>query len=506
MPFDSHVFVLFFLPLLVLVWRAMALVRRESLWLVLLASSLLFCLWASPAGLVIMGLLVPVNYGLGLALAAPGEREGSPRRRGLLALSLLVTFAPLVLVRYFPLLWSALPALAADVPFWPTLWGGLGQGPLAGETQGFVLQTAELAGLSFFCLVQSAWLVSVYRRHLEPEGLLRHALFSFAFPYLLAGPVVRYEQMGRQFDTLNAPPLSVLVPGLGLFVTGLAKKVLLADWLAAHADTVFAAAAAGEVLTPVEAWLGLFSFSFQIYFDFSAYTDMALGVGLMLGLRLPENFVSPYRAPGFIEFWRRWHVTFSTWLRDMIFRPLAGEWGNPARVLLAIAGGLLVAGLWHGSSATFLVWAAIHAVFLALNYLFRSLRGAALDNLLATLPARFVCALVTFALVTLAWVVFRADNPAHALAMYDNLFRFGQDGALSFTANGHFGGWLSLIPLLVSALTVFFLPTAHDVFLGCRDGSRSWLSFSPNFRWAALLAAAAFLCLAVMDRARPFIF
>lgn len=505
MPFDSYVFVLFFLPLLVLVWRAVAIVHRPSLGLVLLCASILFCFWASPAALLVLGIMVPVNYGLGLALAAPGEREGSLKRRGLLLLALLVNFAPLVLVRYLPRLGALVPSLACaerELPFWSTLWEGMS--PAAGNS--FVLGTSELAGISFWTLVQAAWLVSVYKRYLEPEGLMRHGIFSLAFPYLLAGPIVRYEQMGQQFDRLDAPALSTLATGLGLFLAGLAKKVLLANWLGAHADTVYAAAAAGSALTSMEAMLGVLAFSFQIYFDFSGYTDMAMGAALMLGLRLPENFAAPYRATGFIEFWRRWNITLSTFVRDYVYQPLAGAAPSLPRSFIGVMAGIGAVALWHGAALNFLVWGLVHAIFLALNAALRHAKSPVLDTLLSGLVVRTFCILVTFVLVSLSWVLFRADSLPHALALYRALIDVTPPGALSCFANGHFAGVTSLLPLILAAVCTFALPTAREVFLGCRDGSRPWLSFTPTLPWALVLAAAAFACLSVMDMTRPFIF
>ncbi|MDO5537023.1 MAG: MBOAT family O-acyltransferase, partial [Desulfovibrionaceae bacterium] len=322
---------------------------------------------------------------------------------------------------------------------------------------------------------------------------------------LIAGPIVRYEQIGPQLDRLRAPSSTELACGLGLFVTGLAKKVLLADWLASHADAVFSACSAGFPLSTAEAWLGTLSFSLQIYFDFSSYCDMAMGIGVMAGLRLPDNFAAPYRATGFIEFWRRWHITFSVWLRDCVFRPLAGQWPSPVRLLLGMAGALAVAGLWHGPALTFLVWAGVHGLMLLLNIIVRAVRGPALTGLLSTIPMRLACVLMTFALVTLSWVIFRSDSLAMALDMYAILLGL-TPAAGSWFANGCFTSWTAAVPLAAGLATVFVLPTARSVFLGRSDGSRAWVSFGLSGGWACALAATALACLAVMDRARPFLF
>lgn len=502
MPFDSYSFVLLFLPILIIAWRAADIIHRESLGLLLLGFSLFFCLWASPAALLIYACLIPAIYILGLALAAPGERDTGLKRRGLYLAGLLAAVLPLVLVRYLP------HFLANGIPAGEPVASALAAGSMllpGGSSQDFVLETARMAGMSFFVLIQIAWLTGIYQRRLEPEGLFRHFLFSLSFPSLLAGPVVRYEQMGPQYDNLHAPLNAELAAGLGLFVTGLAKKLLLADWLGNCADIVFASAGAGFPLTTLEAWLGALSFSLQIYFDFSAYTDMAIGTGIMLGLRLPENFASPYKATGFIDFWRRWHITLSSWVRDCVFLPLAGSFPSPLRLVLATLACFLVVALWHGSSATILVWAALHALFLTVNAGIRTVSGPKAETLLATFPARIFCICMTFFLVTMSWVVFRCDTLVQAETMYRTLFHLGSAATL-WAGTGCLPSWTCLVPLICGLVTVFLLPTSHAVFFGNRDGSRSWISFRFSTAWAMLLAVTTLLCLAVMDSARPFIF
>ncbi len=501
MPFDSYSFVLIFLPVFVAVWRGAAIVHRESLGSILLVFSVLFCLWASPAALLLFAVLIPVNYAFGLVLAAPGERDGSLRRRSILALAFLCNMSPLILTRCLPLVASATGIEVQTASSALTAWLAALLPP---ASDGFTLETARTAGLSFWVLVQTAWLTSIYRRHIEPEGLFRHYLFSLCFPCLLAGPIVRYEQMGRQFDSLHAPGMARTTCAIALFVTGLAKKVLLADWLGAHADVIFDSVASGLSVSTSEAWMGVLSFSLQIYFDFSACMDMALGVACLCGLRLPDNFASPYRAQSFIEFWRRWHITFSAWLRDCIFTAIAGSWPGPARLFAAMAITLAVAGLWHGSNVTFLIWAGIHLFFLSVNVALRSLRSPDGEDTAIYLPVRIVCTMITFVLVTLSWVVFRSASPGDALEIYRALFAIG--GMDVWFVNDYFTSWTSAVPLLTGLLAVFVLPPARSVFMGRKDGSRAWLSFRFSGTWAFVLAAALLTCLAVMDNTRPFLF
>ena len=237
--------------------------------MLLLFSAVFYVLWG-PAFFLLLAALVAVNYAFGLALAQPGERSGRPGRRGLLALALCVNIAPLIWFKYSGFLAQVFMQVSGwEFSFTPP--------PLP-------------VGISFSTFIQIAWLVGVYRRQIAPEGALRHALFVSCFPYVMSGPIVRYEQIGPQFDALGMATSRQLGMGVALFVMGMAKKVLLADSLAPYANAVFNAAERGFPLSGAEAWAGSFCYTFQLYFDFSGYTDMALGIGLMLGLNLPENF------------------------------------------------------------------------------------------------------------------------------------------------------------------------------------------------------------------------
>lgn len=303
MLFASFPFLFLFLPILVWLWKLTAGEDKARLSVLLLGASLLFgACQGLEALLLLLGLTV-VNYLFGLLLADEGHRRRRLGRRGLLLLAVLLNV--LVWCRF-----RHLPALSAWLAQWQDILP--------------VLAPAAMpAGFSFAVLIQLAWLLGVYQRRIRPEGIVRQALFTTCFPYALSGPLVRYEEMGPQLDALEVPQAEDLARGLGLMVLGLAKKMLLADSLAPAADAVFHAAAQGLPLSTAEAWLGVLSYTFQIYFDFSGYTDMAVGAALMLGLRLPENFAAPYKATGIVDFWRRWHMTLGRWLHDSCTSPWA---------------------------------------------------------------------------------------------------------------------------------------------------------------------------------------
>ena len=323
---------------------------------------------------------------------------------------------------------------------------------------------------------------------------------------------MRYEQVGRQFDGLGMPSCQDVARAVCLIVLGLAKKVLLADTLGVYASRIFDAVQNGLPLSTAEAWAGSLCFTFQVYFDFSGYTDMAIGAALLIGLRLPENFRSPYRATGFIEFWRRWHITLSNWLRDFPYMAVGGAWCGRTRQILSFALAIVLAGLWHGAGVTFLVWAGLNGVFLLLNFAFRFfIKGRTAEALACSLPVRVVFTALTFVVVSLCWVVFRSESVGAALTMYRTLLGFpvvpgGVEAPAGLFANGYFVSCMSFVPLAAAAIVVFALPTSREFTAGRQDGSRPWLSWAPTPLWAALLAALGFCCLVWSWTPAPFIF
>ena len=396
MLFASFPFLFLFLPILVWLWKLTAGEDKARLSVLLLGASLLFgACQGLEALLLLLGLTV-VNYLFGLLLADEGHRRRRLGRRGLLLLAVLLNV--LVWCRF-----RHLPALSAWLAQWQDILP--------------VLAPAAMpAGFSFAVLIQLAWLLGVYQRRIRPEGIVRQALFTTCFPYALSGPLVRYEEMGPQLDALEVPQAEDLARGLGLMVLGLAKKVLLADSLAPAADAVFHAAAQGLPLSTAEAWLGALSYTFQIYFDFSGYTDMAVGAALMLGLRLPENFAAPYKATGIVDFWRRWHMSLGTWFRDYVYIPLGGNRVGRARQLLNILVVWMLTGFWHGAAWNFVVWGLMFAVLLIMEKLWL-LKPLSKCRPLAHLYVVFF--------VVISFVIFNAENMGQALSDIGGLFGAG---------------------------------------------------------------------------------
>ncbi len=383
MLFNSRIFVLGFLPAalsgFLLVARIVG-TRAALVWLV--AASLFFYAWWQPVFLVLLMGSIGVNFGIGTRLSGPRAKRWLA---GGLAFNLL-------LLGYFKYR-----------GFFASL---LGMGEIA-----VVLPL----GISFFTFQQVMFLVDRYRGQLPPATkFLDYISFVAFFPHLIAGPIVRPRDIIPQFQVLA--PLrgwqSRLEDGLELFLLGLAKKIVLADSFAQFADPGFAAAAAHEPLTLIEAWVALLAYALQIYFDFSGYSDMAIGLAKMFGIKFPRNFESPYQARNIADFWRRWNITLSAFLRDYLYIPLGGNRKGEARRVANVMATMLLGGLWHGAALKFLLWGGLHGLYLTLHGWFARLG--------LRLPAPLARALTLLA-VLLAWVPFRAQNFSTAAGFYKAL-------------------------------------------------------------------------------------
>lgn len=280
-------------------------------------------------------------------------------------------------------------------------------------------------GISFFTFQQIAYLVDASRGISEEHHFLDYLLFVSFFPQLIAGPIVHHAEMMPQFRKRETFRFSWenLSVGFTLFSIGLAKKVLVADQIGVKASDVFGAAAMGVNMPPEQVWLGAFAYAFQLYFDFSGYTDMALGLGRMFGITLPTNFNSPYKSADVVEFWRRWHMTLSRFLRDYVYIPLGGSHRGKWRTQFNLMTTMLLGGLWHGAGWTFIIWGGLHGVYLWLSHLWRwGVRDRLPSKGLLHGCVHSVSIVVTFVAVTLAFVFFRADDVHTAWQMVSDMF------------------------------------------------------------------------------------
>lgn len=333
-------------------------------------------------------------------------------------------------------------------------------------------------GISFFTFQAISYIVDVYRRDAEvQENVLNLALYISLFPQLIAGPIVRYGFIAGELDNRSVR-LDDVATGVRRFTVGLAKKVLIANTVGKAADEIFSYQA--HQLDPVLAWLGVLCYGLQIYFDFSGYSDMAIGLGRMFGFHFPENFRTPYASRSLREFWRRWHITLSTWFRDYLYIPLGGNRVRALRVRLNLLMVFFLTGLWHGASWNFVIWGLFHGAFLALE---RTRFGSFLQRLPAALQHTYLVVVVG-----VAWVFFRAVDLDHALGYLSVM------AGLAGRAQDLY--FLSLLtPRLVTALlagVAFSFPWWEKLRPGATTGGPATVSASPlmvaltDATWAVL--------------------
>lgn len=341
-----------------------------------------------------------------------------------------------------------------------------------------LLNTLLPVGISFFTFQQIGFIVSIYKKTEKLPGFLEYCSFITFFPQLIAGPVVKHSDYLPQLKNPSTFKLSAQNIAIGgtIFVIGLCKKVLLADNASSIADSVFFSLRSGETLNAIESWLGAISYSFQIYFDFSGYSDMAIGLSRVFNIKLPCNFLSPYQATSIIEFWRRWHISLSSFLREYIYIPLGGNRkGNLMRHgNLMIT--MLIGGLWHGASWTFVAWGGLHGLFLIVNHLLRQLIP---KPIFSGKIINSIKIMGVFMLITFSWVFFRAGSITEALSVLGSMLNiqslflhnpsatmyspFGLD--MHFLPSGPLGSVLlkrTLLLCIIGSITVFFLPNVYD--------------------------------------------
>ena len=444
MLFNSQTFILGFAPCVLLLYYAVA-DRTAVRQAVLVAASLLFYGWWDVR-------FLPLLIGLTLANWLVVRVYAAWRADAWLVAGVVMNLAVLGVCKYAD--------FAAD-----TAAGLLGT---PHEHWGIILPL----GISFFTFQKISYLVDLRRGDRHVYGLLEFAAFVTFFPALIAGPLVRHNEIIPQFAASPRRPdmWENLARGAALFLIGLAKKVGVADTVAQVCDPVFAHVAAGSLPSLAEAWAAAGTYTLQIYFDFSGYSDMAIGLGLMFGLRLPLNFAAPYRATSIREFWRRWHITLSRFLRDYLYIPLGGSRAGAARQAANVAVTMLLAGLWHGAAWTFVAWGGLHGMALAANALWRR-AGLRMPGVLGwVLLMLFVIA---------GWVLFRSPSFAAAARMLGGMA--GANGAGHIHVDN-----AAVVAGAVAA--VLLMPTSQDLAL-------RWLLPSP---WLAVPAGLALVALLML--------
>ena len=382
MVFSSHLFIYYFLPFSLGLYY---LLPRSAKHYGLTLCSYLFYGWANPKFVLLMLASTVIDYICGRVIATDRHRQLAVTVSVCTNLSLLGFF------KYFYFAIGNYNAVASLI--------GL---PILRD----VLNVTLPLGISFYTFQSMSYTIDVYRGQAKPiSNFIDFACYVSMFPQLVAGPIVRFSRVAEQLQH-RTHTLDKLTQGIAFFSVGLSKKILLANPCGKIADTVFDA---GTVAV-LDAWYGIVAYAFQIYFDFSGYSDMAIGLGLMLGFTFPKNFDSPYRSASITEFWRRWHISLSSWLRDYLYIPLGGNRKGQARTYINLAIVMLLGGLWHGASWNFVIWGGIHGGMLALE----RMRGK--SSFYQQWPNAIRVGL-TFLLVLITWVFFRSANLSRAVTL-----------------------------------------------------------------------------------------
>lgn len=494
MQFSSFTFLFQFLPATLLGFAAARRNSQRAGILVLAGASLFFYGAWKPIYLLLFLASITCNFGLGLLMADPR------RRRILGSAGVALNLAALCYFKYAGFLLDSVGTISG-VPM-----------PLTS----IILPL----GISFFTFQQIAYLVDVMRGAPVERDIVSYTLFVSFFPHLIAGPLVHHAEMIPQFKRAGAGRTPAMASrGVAIFIAGLFKKVVIADNLAQFASPVFAHVDAGGSVALAWAWLATLGYTLQIYFDFSGYSDMALGLGLLFGIRLPVNFRSPYRARSIIDFWRRWHITLSRFLRDYLYIPLGGSRHGAVRRYGNLLLTMLLGGLWHGAGWNFLAWGGLHGLYLGINHLWRGRKVAARAGNAVTAAASW---LITFVAVVFAWVLFRAGTMAGAWQMLRGLCGWQGSGA-DYASPGVLR--VMDLPILVGAepllaigaaaagialLIAVALPNVPQIF-GYREYRRApepaaWIRWRPTALWALIIATAFTLALFGMWQRLEFLY
>lgn len=456
MVFSTPIFLYGFLPLVLVVYYLLPRVGRNG-WLVI--ASYFFYGWGNPLYVLLLLFSTLLDYGCALGMARTTDKS---RRHYLLTASLVGNLGVLAFFKYSGFL-ARVSNDIAGIPGAESLaWFG-----------GIVLPL----GISFYTFQSLSYTIDVYRGDVKPtRRFVDFAAYVALFPQLVAGPIVRYSELAAELRNRRETRLQ-FTEGMGLFIIGLGKKLLLANPCGTIADQAFEA----STLDVVTAWIGLLAYSFQIYFDFSGYSEMAIGLGLMFGFKLPINFRGPYRSSSVSDFWRRWHITLGSWVRDYLYIPLGGSRRGRERTLINLVLVMLLVGLWHGAAWQFLIWGGVHGGLLAIE---RALRLLGLGR---RIPIWMKVA-PTFVLVSLTWVVFRAGNLTEAGDYYGCLFGIAELGEAAWWMHSLLVTWETGFVLLLAALVTWLGVSASGFVAGA--GRVKWAVLTILF-WACLIAMGA---------------
>ena len=536
MLFNSYGFIFLFLPITLLIYFQIGKTNHTYAAGWLAAASLFFYGWWNPAYVSLLLASIGFNYTCGTWISKAGVKHNQVAQKRLLAFAIAANLLLLGHYKYTHFFIDSVNELAG------TSW----------HVGDIILPL----GISFFTFTQIAFLVDTYQGKVKEYNFAHYGLFVTYFPHLIAGPVLHHKEMMPQFAKastykLNFENFSV---GLTIFFIGLFKKVILADGAATFVAPVFNMHA-GMSPTVLEAWGGALAYTFQLYFDFSGYSDMAIGLSRMFGIVLPLNFHSPYKAVNIIDFWRRWHMTLSRFLRDYLYIPLGGNRKGPYRRYLNLMATMLLGGLWHGAGWTFVIWGGLHGLYLVINHGWHALRRAIGHDLKESVWwGRALGRITTFLVVVVAWVFFRSKTfdvsldilkgmaginglmlPVSWLPKLGGVGRWMAENGVSFGDTKTFAGGVEVAWIVVLTAIAWFLPNTQQIMAGFNPAldmpdeiqSSSWMrkdvnasgedgsgrpvifnpvQWQPNMVWATVLMVLATWSLLNLTKVSEFLY
>jgi alginate O-acetyltransferase complex protein AlgI len=482
MIFPSYIFILLFLPLVLLIWH---LVKNLEIRLIFLnLASYIFYGWWDYRFTLLMLASTVLDYICGKRI---NDSNNSRQRKLWLLCSIAGNLGLLGFFKYYDFFVESAQSCLTSLNL-----------PVSFQTLNIILPV----GISFYTFQTMSYSIDIYKRKCIPaDNFLLFSGYVSMFPQLVAGPIVRYSDIDKQLKELRFKKTTSLEisNGIWMFCLGLVKKILIADRLAPMADYIFNGSVEPQLFG---SWLGVLCYTFQLYFDFSAYSDMAIGLGLMLGFNFPVNFNSPYKSKDISEFWNRWHITLSSWLRDYLYIPMGGSRVSTWKILRNLAITMFLGGLWHGAAWTFVIWGIMHGAYLIVNALWKKLSLFRLPGLAAVT--------ITFVCVICGWVVFRAPTLERSSEIFAGMFGFNGIEGLVYT------GWYG-IPMpqffeqifylkspFVGFLRMAMLPLAMLIAFAAPNTNEIRKKMTPIY--ALILAALTLIVVFRLAHATPFLY
>lgn len=509
MLFNSYAYIFAYLPISLFAFYFFAQRNPRHASLFLVVASFIFYGWWNSKYVILLLISIVFNYSVGMQLAKEYEHFGY-KRKHFLIIGLFINLILLAYYKYANFFIDNLNiALKSDIS---------------------IQQIILPIGISFFTFTQIAFLIDASRGLAKEYDFLDYCLFVTYFPHLIAGPVLHHKEMMPQFSNPETYKISYLniASGLTLFTIGLFKKLVLADNISVYATPVFEAAAKGEHIATFEAWGGSLAYTLQIYFDFSGYTDMAIGASKMFGVNLPINFDSPYKANSIIEFWRRWHMSLSRFLRDYLYIPLGGNRKGEIRRLINLMITMVLGGLWHGSNWTFIIWGCLHGIFLIINHVFQRIWKFGYQCRIYTFASGFLSKFITFIAIVFAWVFFRSNSLQTAIMIIKGMLgingtliplKWVEDGEQNAiiqwmlakgctpaSSDTLFTGTNELWIISIMLVICWFFPNTSEIFVLNRNYIQPFWRWKPSKTWLIVTIFMGFFAILSISDMSEFIY